>query len=67
MTPTREFNEEEKREAREAPEELKKECEHMAIRGGKCLLYNEMCFHEEQNLCPDYAPKYVNIKAKNKK
>jgi len=63
MSPTREMNEEEKKEAREAAKRLEEECEHSKL-SGECLLNNEMCYYdyEEQNLCPEYAPKYVNVK-----
>ncbi len=55
--PTREYTEEERKEAEEAREMLKKECEHSAL-AGECLLYKEMCCFENQEECPEYFPKY---------
>lgn len=54
-----------KDEAKEASKTLEEGCEH-SIWGWEweCLLHNEMCYYENQTLCPNYAPKYIN---KNKK
>ena len=55
--PTREFTEEEKKEAREAGERVKMECEHSNA-SGECLEYKEMCYYEDQKKCPKYSPKH---------
>ena len=57
--PTRELTEEEKKEAREAGERVKMECEHSNA-SGECLEYNEICYFdlEDQNKCSKYSPKY---------
>ncbi len=50
------------KERREAIEEQlkrdKEECEHESYPSGECLEFNEMCFYEDQTLCPEYGPKY---------
>jgi len=54
-------------DARKAAKDLKEICEHCDDKSGYCYEYKEACYYEEQNLCPDYAPKYVNVKYKNRK
>ena len=58
MSPTKEIN---KDEAREATKTLEEECEFSTWGWGKeCLLHNDMCYYEDKTLCPDYAPKNIN-------
>lgn len=61
--PTREYTEKERKEAEQAGEMLKKECGHSRLTG-ECLEYNEMCYFEDQEKCPEYVPK---DEVKNKK
>ena len=58
------INKEESREER--TKRLERGCEHESYPSGECLEFNEMCFYEDQTLCPNYAPMYIN-KNKNDK
>ena len=42
---------------KEMDERMKKACEHESL-DGECLEYGEMCFYEDQTLCPDYSLKW---------